>query len=192
MHTVKLSVLAAAVLAIGGAAVALSQPPDAPHGDWKFPISIADAEAKAAEAFSRIDADASGTISKAEFAAADMPMDHDGPRPRHHPRGRYADDDASGMHSEEHEAEYFQALDTDGNGQLSPAEFSREHRHEVHRSLMKSHAFEHMDTDHDGELSKSEFPGRLARLKELDADGNGEVTRDELRDGMRARHQQGS
>lgn len=195
MNVARLSVLATAVAALSGAAISWSEPPDPRPGDHKFPISIAAAEAKATEIFDQIDADDSGTISSAEFAAADMPMHHGGPEAAHrfrHHRWADAAPGPDGARGAEHEAAYFQALDSDGNGQLSPEEFSREHRQAVRKSLMRSRAFEHMDADHNGELSRSEFPARIARLKELDADGNGEVSRDELRDGMRARHQEGS
>ena len=151
---------------------------------------------KAAEVFARIDTDANGEITGAEFAAAELPREHAGPRShrRHHRWGGDFSSQSDGSdpvgRRAEHEAALFEALDTDGDGQLSPAEFDREHQREVRLSLMKTRVFEHLDTDADGVLPHDEFPGRLARLKDLDANGNGEVSRDELRDGMRARHQQ--
>ena len=69
-------------------------------------------------------------------------------------------------------------------------EFDHERQIAVRESLMKARVFDHLDADANGVLSQSEFPAHAARLRGLDVDGNGEVSRDELRDGMRARHQQ--
>ncbi|MDH3643002.1 MAG: EF-hand domain-containing protein [Gammaproteobacteria bacterium] len=198
MKTLKLALLTTATLGLVAATVSWSHGPDTQGGDrrghGKFPVSIAAAEAKAQEAFARIDGDSNAEISRAEFDAADLPR-HRGPGMRRHAMhgGHKHDADADAAHAasgDENQAEFFAALDSDGDGQLSPAEFDRDHRRKVRKSLMKSRAFDHLDADANGVLSASEFPGRrLQHLKSLDADNNGEVSRDELRDGMRARHQ---
>jgi Ca2+-binding EF-hand superfamily protein len=194
MNTLKLALLTTATLGLVAATLSWSHGPDAQRGDHrghgKFPVSIAAAEAKVQEAFARIDGDGNEEISRAEFDAADLPG-HRGPGMRkhgHHKHGAGADT-AHAAPGDENEAGFFAALDSDGDGQLSPAEFDRDHRREVRKSLMKSRRFDHLDADANGVLSASEFPGRrLQHLKSLDADDNGEVSRDELRDGMRARH----
>jgi Ca2+-binding EF-hand superfamily protein len=73
----------------------------------------------------------------------------------------------------------FAALDIDGDGTLSRTEFSHEALSSARRDQMKARMFERLDENADGYLSPTEFPpGRLAAL---DADGNGEISRDELR-----------
>lgn len=204
MNKLKLSLLGTAAAGIVAAGVAWSHAHDRAGGP-EFPISIAEAEVRAQEAFARVDADGNGEISSAEFVAAEMPRDHRRPWGKnagHRRSGMHGDGSRKGAHAmqgedreernAEREAEFFEALDTDGNGQLSAAEFDRDHRVEVRKSLMKARAFAHLDSDANGVLSTSEFPGHLQRLKAMDADGNGEVSRDELRDGMRARHNRDS
>ena len=87
----------------------------------------------------------------------------------------------------ETEAELFAALDTDGNGELSASEFSPENHRAARKTLMRNRMFARMDADGNGVLDPDEFPGRIQRLRSLDSNGDGEVTHDELRDGMRAK-----
>jgi Ca2+-binding EF-hand superfamily protein len=197
MKLLKLSLAAAAVAGLAVAGVSWSQMAEHQHpGDWKFPIVIADAEARGAEIFARTDTDDNEEISSAEFAAAEMPRDHARHGARRHAghRGKGAGPHGHGDHAarsadrDAFEAELFAALDSNGDGQLSAEEFAHDRQREARRSLMKARAFAHLDADADGVLRRDEFPGRLARLKDLDADGNGEVSRDELRDGIRAPH----
>ncbi|MCZ6710707.1 MAG: EF-hand domain-containing protein [Gammaproteobacteria bacterium] len=218
MNALRLSLAATAVTGLVVAGIAMSNPGDSQNGDpghadshhhdrhargshpgsMQFPISIADAEAKAAEVFANVDVNGDGEITQDEFAAAEMPKDHPGPWARrffkqagkHQSNREHHDDTTRDERRAEHEAEFFEALDSDGNGELSAEEFDREHQHEVRRSMMKTRAFAHLDADANGVLSNAEFPGRASRLRDLDVDGNGEVSRDELRDGMRARHSQ--
>lgn len=49
-----------------------------------------------------------------------------------------------------------------------------------------SKRFDRLDTDGSGTLGMSEFPAQ--RMQNLDVDGDGEITREEMRNGMRKRH----
>jgi Ca2+-binding EF-hand superfamily protein len=203
MNILKLVLASATVAGLAVAGVSWSQSDHRQAGKIEFPIVIADAEAKAADLFARVDSDDDEEISRAEFAAAEMPRDRRGPGGRRHFRahlskhsGKHSgqhdqlDDPARAERRAENEAAIFATLDTDGDGQLSAEEFGRERQRAARRSLMKTRAFEHLDVNADGVLNRSEFPGqRLARLRDLDADGNGEVSRDELHAGGHARHQ---
>jgi len=173
-----------------------------PHG-LEFPVSIADLEAKAAVAFTQADSDGNGEVSPEEFAVVDP--DHRGMRERHfgsrrrfeghgEHRGHHGGyDRASGgdrgagfEHSPQAQAEFFAALDTDGNGELSAEEFAPENHRAARKTLRQKRMFARMDADGSGGLSIDEFPGRAQRMRSLDSNEDGEVTRDELRDGRRA------
>ena len=153
----------------------------------RLPISIADAEARAAERFGQVDADADGLISLDELSAAEFgDGDMRGPRARHHrpgPAKRRGPDDESPTPEQraEREQHIFEALDADGDGQLSSAEFAN--RDTVLRSLRRQKMFTHLDANADGMLDASEFPPMLQRLKKMDTNSDGEVTRDEFRRG---------
>ncbi len=168
-----------------------------PHGS-EFPISIADMEAGAASAFTQADSDGDGDVSPEEFAAVDPArrgMEKRNHRGRHRPRGRGDDiarndrwdGAARGAHRMEAQADLFAALDTDGNGELSAEEFSPENHQAARKTLMHNKMFARMDTDGNGGLSPDEFPGHTRRLSALDSNEDGEVTRNELRDGRRAK-----
>jgi Ca2+-binding EF-hand superfamily protein len=76
------------------------------------------------------------------------------------------------------ETDVFKALDTDHNGQLSPAEFSK--AHEVVHDVMAKQMFAKLDKNGDGVLTKDEFPPFVQKLSALDTNGDGTVSRDEM------------
>ncbi len=188
MNTKSLLPLTLVALALTMANSAWSRP----HGP-EFPISIADIEAKAAEAFSQADSDGDGEVSPEEFASVEpghRGMEERHRRGRHRPRGHggHVDGWDHRAHGDDQmEADLFAALDTDGNGELSAEEFSHENHRAARKTLMQNRMFAHMDADGNGGLSPDEFPGHARRLSTLDSNADGEVTRDELRDGMRAK-----
>jgi Ca2+-binding EF-hand superfamily protein len=75
-------------------------------------------------------------------------------------------------------ADLFKALDSDGNGQLAPAEFAK--LHTTMQTMMRKTAFTRLDTNGDGVLTKDEYPRFAAKLAAADADGDGTVTRAEM------------
>lgn len=154
-----------------------------PGGQDRFPISVAEAEAHRAEIFAGLDSDGDGRISTEEFAAAEVPRGfRHGMKPPHpmaHERGRDEPDEARReARMTARDDALFAALDTDGNGTLSRAEFSHQAMARAMTEGMQHRLFERADADGDGYLSPEEFPPR--RLAELDANGDGQITRDEM------------
>ena len=52
---------------------------------------------------------------------------------------------------------------------------------------MKERLFSRLDADEDGFVSQAEFNEPIERLRALDANGDGQVDRDERRSGLRKR-----
>ena len=77
------------------------------------------------------------------------------------------------------QTEVFTALDTDHNGQLSPAEFARQR--EVVRTMIAKRMFVKLDKNGDGVLTKEEFPPFAQKVDALDTNDDGKVTPDEMK-----------
>jgi Ca2+-binding EF-hand superfamily protein len=159
----------------------------AAHSVLEFPISVAALEARDNETFARVDSDSSGEISREELADAQPVRSrprHDVRGARHHFAGGWRGQHAGGLAA--NEAEIFAILDSDGDGQLSADEFSMAKQHAARETNLMSKRFDRLDTDGSGTLGMSEFPAQ--RMQNLDVDGDGEITREEMRNGMRKRH----
>ena len=172
-----------AVIGLGLACSAWARP----H-DMHPPISIEQAESRAAQAFAGADSNGDSELSRDEFTAAELP--HPGPRPGRPFARKWMHNDAE-PDSDAYDAALFDALDTNADGMLSRAEASREQRRAAHKALIKQHAFTHLDRDDSGTISVSEFTQRVQRLRELDENADGEVSRDEFRSKMHARRHPG-
>ena len=90
------------------------------------------------------------------------------------------------VHDEAMQESLFDELDSDADGQISRAEFTADNRQAARAKVAKQRAFSYLDRDDDGVLTTDEFPPR--HLLELDTDGDGLITREEMRDG---RHRAG-
>ena len=166
-------------LAVAGCitAAALTAMTAQAHGP-DFPIDLDEVQAEAQAAFSDADADGNGTVSVAEFEATDLRRDG---RRRNREDRRFGGRDLQGG--------VFAEADADGDGQLSEAEFDAVP--EAVRRLAQRRLFSHLDADGDSLLSESEFPSPYRRLAALDANGDGEITRDEMGRERRERGRRG-
>ena len=164
MHT-RFPILVAALAIVGLTAEA--QPA---RDGGRFPIDVEVLRSQAAAAFEKADADQDGLVSAAEFAAVDDGRERRGqrrgPGPGHRGKG-YG----------------FDLGDANGDGQLSREEF--EALPAARRAAQAQRKFERLDADGDGGLSPSEFPSLANRLIGFDADGDGILTREEVRRGRR-------
>jgi Ca2+-binding EF-hand superfamily protein len=156
-----------------------------PDGE-RFPVSIADVESKAAERFASLDVDKSGAIDLAEFEAAkhkqrgERSPRHDAPR---HPKVRKH----MGSHGQRQamraaiEEEMFTIIDSNGDGMISKTEHQNSKPRETRALARKRAMFKQLDQDQDQLLTLSEMPNPAERLRRVDADDDGLVTKAEMR-----------
>ncbi len=175
-----LSLMGVAIAAFSAAGATDAPDADAEEGAKAARgVSIETLESRAARRFARMDADSDGRVTPEEFAAAGMDRrgrggeeaGHrrgDGPRDRRRPRDRFGE-------------EAFDAADTDGDGNLSREEWRELPR--AARSAARERRFARMDTNGDGVLEAGELAPDVERLRALDADGDGRLTRREMREG---------
>ena len=163
-------------------AICTALPGWAANPEERFPIAVEDIEAHRTEVFTRVDGNGDGLISAEEFSSADLRReDRPAGSMKHRPRPGHP------FASAELDDALYAALDANGDGVLSRAEFSTGAMADARRMLMQEHAFARMDRDADGYLTPDEFPpGHTASI---DLNQDGQITRDELRSaGPRPRH----
>ncbi len=124
--------------------------------------------------FDAIDADGDGSISRDELAAA---------RSAGHHRGKPGRDGDGGKPDK--------AFSLPQSGTPLTSKEQPASRGAVSicskEAAMKDKVFARLDADRDGFLSQAEFGKPVERLRALDADGDGQVDRDERRSGFRKR-----
>ena len=165
-----------------------------PHFGGDETIDLANVEQKVAERQAKVDVNGDGSVSEAEFLAAEgWPVGHPGHHargfrghegpppgpmgPMRHPMGRPDVD----IDFEAVENDIFDRLDADHNASLSRQEFSRENIETARRTVFRTHLFKQLDTNADGALSTDEMPSPLEHLRKMDANGDGKVTPEERR-----------
>lgn len=179
--------IATSLLLLSASAFAEHSRPHDQH--WRGPIVIAEVEASVERRFVQADADGDGLITAEEFDGAEMHP----PGPRGHMGRRFHRDGARhSLATDDIEAKVFAEMDSDGNGALSPDEFSEQNRRAARVALMKQQMFSTIDQNDDGVITRDEFDTRTRRLMEMDTDGNGEVSRDELRGSRHTRSHEAS
>ena len=175
------------------------------------PIDLGELQAAEEKRFAAADADGDGLVSAEEFAALDPravfrgqqfgQRGRDGSRRGPGAQRRGPDREAIRQRMDDRRAEIekrradrekrqqearnrdFETADADDDGQLSPDEYGD--MPATLRAARQSEMFARLDEDGDGKLSQEEFPSVVGRLKTLDADDDGVVTRKELRKGWR-------
>lgn len=177
------------MLAVGIAALTLSTAAVArsPFGGHGGDVTIADVEARHTERISKIDSDGNGLISEAEFLAAKhsrtgRPGMRGGPGGLRNGGGRMGGGPMGPdfeFDPEAIEEAVFTQLDADQNGALSRTEFTREKVESARGNAIRKAMLAELDANHDGSLSAEELPNPVERLRALDSDGDGKVTRSE-------------
>jgi Ca2+-binding EF-hand superfamily protein len=156
----------------------------------RFPVDLKDLEARSAERFARADTNRDGGVSLDEFAAALPPDRHrdganesDPPSEPGHgrPWGKLKPEEIA-----EQETAVFAALDRNGDGQIERDEFSLGKVHEELRKERQRAMFSRLDKNVDGALTRDEMAAPAERLRTLDTDQDGTVTRAEARAYRRA------
>lgn len=153
----------------------------------RFPIDLNKLEAKAEERFKSMDANGNGEIDSTEFENAKLERRAKRGKmnrpPRHASGPRRSNPDRQANRAAMKaavQAELFTLLDTNEDGQLSATEHAAQNR-EISKLAHRKARFKKMDVNGDGVLVPDEIPGRGERLRAADTDGDGKVTRQEMR-----------
>jgi len=213
--TLRGLLLAGALTATATALATDAPPPPPGPPDGGKELDIAKMEERAAKEFAAADTNHDGKISLDEFLAYTPQHGPGGPGGPgrmgmgmgmgpmgggwmghgHGPDGA-PNADWQKQHDadvQQFQSDLFKALDADHNNQISQAEWAK--APEVTRTVMKKEMFAKLDKNHAGYLTKDEFPPFVQRLKQLsalDTNGDGKVSRDEMKAAREAKGAQTS
>jgi Ca2+-binding EF-hand superfamily protein len=174
-----------------------SSEPSAQTREDRFPISIDKVQSHTEARFAKLDSDGNGALNAQEFEAGQAYAGarhckgkrHSERRTRgHHQHGarRHTSPEQRAEMKAAVDAELFGILDADDNGQISAMEFAS-NSHENRRLAQRRAMFKRLDADGSGTLSITEMPSPVDHLRAADTDGDGEVTRAEMRAARQAR-----
>ncbi|MEM7096679.1 MAG: hypothetical protein AAF541_00355 [Pseudomonadota bacterium] len=169
------------------------------YAQMRGPIDIAEMEERAEARFTRLDTNANSEIDLDEFlaapsfqAAGGQGFDRGNGRAKMKKRmqmrkamGRARFDGPEGFDpealKEAMQSEAFKLMDQDGDGDISAAEFAEADQRAVRGEARKRAIFSQLDADDSGTLSRDEVPSIAERLREIDLDNDGQVTKQERR-----------
>jgi Ca2+-binding EF-hand superfamily protein len=174
----NLNVALATSLILLGAAAARNAAENTDSWQQGRTIDLSAIEARASERFAAIDANDDGQVTLDEFKAAKPghgPMGAMGKGKRRMQRHMGGHKGAGGKG--EQNGDLFAALDADGSGEISEAEFAN--RKAVHKAMRAERRFNKLDTDNNQVLTADELNARLQQLRALDTNSDGQVDREE-------------
>ena len=161
----------------------------------RFPISIADVEARTNAKFTGADSNMDGLLSSEEFAQ--LRLEQSGAKSRGRLEKRNGKAGKGGPINRQRAAEQkqiraaaakemFKLLDTNADGVIDANEYTQVNNRQLKRRAHKRAAFAQHDVNNDGFLAPSEMPSPVVRLQRLDTNGDGQVSKREMRKGMYA------
>ena len=161
----------------------------------RFPISIANVEARTNAKFTGADSNMDGLLSSAEFAQ--LRLVQRGAKSRGRLEKRNGKAGKGGPINRQRAAEQkqiraaaakemFKLLDTNADGVIDADEYTRADSRKLRHQAHKRAAFAQHDVNNDGFLAPSEMPSPVVRLQRLDTNGDGQVSKREMRKGMYA------
>ena len=165
----------------------------------RFPISIADVEARANAKFTGADSNTDGLLSSEEFAQ--LRLERSGANSRGSLEKRKRKAGKGGPINRQRAAEQkqiraaaakemFKLLDTNADGVIDADEYTRADSRKLRHQAHKRAAFAQLDVNNDGFLAPSEMPSPVVRLQRLDTNGDGQVSKREMRKGMYAQRRE--
>ncbi len=182
-------------IVVATTAMIMSSVSPAEERQVRFPISIADVEARTNARFTEADSNMDGLLSREEFAQ--LRLERPGAKSRGPLEKRNGKAGKRGPINQQRAAEQkqiraaaakemFKLLDTNADGVIDADEYTGANSRKLRRQAHKRAAFAQLDVNNDGFLAPNEMPSPVRRLKQLDTNRDGRVSKREMRRGIRA------